>query len=179
MLQMLIPPHPPPPPHRKLVARPTQCCGSGMFIPDPNPNFFHPGSRIRIKELFLSSRKYDPGCSSRIRILIFYPSPIPDPGFKKAPDPGSGSATLVDEGSIKLLHCHFTGEPAPGGSDPPHQPEEDHRRRAELAPEAALPGRGQRQGGGPLQASSVILEKCFFRVSIFRKCFKNFFMYAF
>jgi hypothetical protein len=25
----------------------------------------------------------------------------------------------------------------------------------------------------------VILEKCFFRVSIFRKCFKNFFMYAF
>jgi hypothetical protein len=25
-----------------------QCCGSGMFIPDPN--FFHPRSRIRIKE---------------------------------------------------------------------------------------------------------------------------------
>jgi hypothetical protein len=56
-----------------------QCCGSGMFNPDPNfsipdPNCFHPGSRIRIKEfkyfnpkkLFLSSRKYDPGCSSRI-----------------------------------------------------------------------------------------------------------------
>jgi hypothetical protein len=43
-----------------------QCCGSGMFI------------RIRIKEfmyfspkkLLISSRKYDPGCSSR----------IPDPG---------------------------------------------------------------------------------------------------
>ncbi len=28
------------------------------------------------KKLFLSSRKYDPGCSSRIRILIFYPSRI-------------------------------------------------------------------------------------------------------
>ncbi len=39
-------------------------------------NFFHPGSRIRIKEFeiltqkigFLSPRKYDPGCSFRIRI---------------------------------------------------------------------------------------------------------------
>ncbi len=44
----------------------------------PDPNIFHPGSR-----------KYDPGCSSRIRILIFnfYPSRIPDPWVKKAPDP--------------------------------------------------------------------------------------------
>jgi hypothetical protein len=73
----------------------------------PNPTFFHPGSRIRhflsrihIKEFkyfnprkwFLSSRKYNPGCSSRI--LTFYPSRIPDPGVKKAPDPGSGSAKL-------------------------------------------------------------------------------------
>ncbi len=61
-----------------------------------DPNFFHPVSRIpdpgskrfripdpdqhqRIyvfysKKFFLSSRKYDPGCSSRILILIFYPS---------------------------------------------------------------------------------------------------------
>ncbi len=30
----------------------------------------------------------------RIRILTFYPSRIPDRGVKKAPDPGSGSATL-------------------------------------------------------------------------------------
>ncbi len=39
--------------------------------------------------MFLSSRKYNPGCSSWIRILIFYPSRIRDPGFKKAriPDP--------------------------------------------------------------------------------------------
>jgi hypothetical protein len=84
-----------------------QCCGSGMFISDPgsdffpsripDPNCFHPGSRIRIKEFkyfnpkkwFLSSRKYDPGCSSRLQILTFYPSRIPDPGVKKAPDPGS------------------------------------------------------------------------------------------
>jgi hypothetical protein len=32
--------------------------------------------------------KYDPGCSSRIRMLTVYPSRIPDPGVKKAPDPG-------------------------------------------------------------------------------------------
>ncbi len=37
------------------------------------------------KKLFLSSRNYDPGCSSRIRILIFCPSRIPDPGVKKDP----------------------------------------------------------------------------------------------
>jgi hypothetical protein len=44
---------------------------------------------------FLSSRKYDPGCSSWIRILD--PDldflPILNPGVKKAPDPGS-AATL-------------------------------------------------------------------------------------
>jgi hypothetical protein len=39
------------------------------------------------------SEIYDPGCSSRIRILIFCPSRILDLGVKKAPDPGS--ATLV------------------------------------------------------------------------------------
>jgi hypothetical protein len=51
--------------------------------------------RIRIKEfkyfepknLFLSSRKYDPGCSSRIRILIFLP--IPDPGSRGQKGTGS------------------------------------------------------------------------------------------
>jgi hypothetical protein len=93
---------------KKKGGRARQCCGSGMFIPDPT--FFHPGfrilfsiphpgfffpSQIHIKELsiltkkksFLSSRKYDPGCSFRIRILTFYPIRIPDPGRKKAPDP--------------------------------------------------------------------------------------------
>jgi hypothetical protein len=72
-----------------------QCCGSGMFIPDPN--CFYPGSRIRVKEFkyfntkkwFLSTRKYDPGCAFWILILTFYPSRISDPGVKKAPDPGS------------------------------------------------------------------------------------------
>jgi hypothetical protein len=61
----------------------------------PDPNCFHPGSRIRIKEFkyfnpkkwFLSSRKYDPGCSSRIRILTFYPSRIPGSKRHPIPDP--------------------------------------------------------------------------------------------
>jgi hypothetical protein len=73
-----------------------------MFIPDPT--FFHPGSRIRIKEFkyfnpkktkkwFLSYRKYDPGCSSRIPDPDFLP--IPDPGVKKAPDLGSGTLAYI------------------------------------------------------------------------------------
>ncbi len=76
-----------------------------------DPNFFHPGSeffssRIRIlsipdpgfasknlsiltNKLFLSSRKYNPCCSSRIRISDPDFLPIPDSGVKKVPDPGS------------------------------------------------------------------------------------------
>jgi hypothetical protein len=56
-------------------------------VPDPES-----GAKILTQEMFLSSQKHDPGCSSRIRILIFNPSRIPDPGVKKAPDPG----TLVE-----------------------------------------------------------------------------------
>jgi hypothetical protein len=41
--------------------------------------------------LLLSSQKYDPEHLSQIRIF-----PIPDSGVKKAPDPGSGAAALVD-----------------------------------------------------------------------------------
>jgi hypothetical protein len=79
--------------------------------PDPNPDLnpdpdplvrgMDPRIRIRIhtkmswicntgfnpKTWFLSSRNYDPGCSSQI------PDPT-DPGVKKAPDPGS--ATLFN-----------------------------------------------------------------------------------
>ncbi len=86
-----------------------QYCGSVMFIPDPGSDIFP--SRIRIKEFryfnpqncffFWSSRKYDPGCSSRIRILIFYPSQILAPG---APDPGS---TTLNEGMLSwILNAH-------------------------------------------------------------------------
>jgi len=52
-------------------------------------NFFAPGSGIR-----------DPGSGKN-------PFRIPDPGVKKAPDPGSGSATLVcseSTGSVENRH---------------------------------------------------------------------------
>ncbi len=80
----------------------------------PDPTFSHPGSRIRIffypgstsknlsiliKKLFLSSRKYDPSCSSRMRILIFYPSRIPGPGSRG--QKGTGSR-------IRIQHCILT-----------------------------------------------------------------------
>jgi hypothetical protein len=70
----------------------------------PDPNCLYPGSASKNLSIltpkkqkwFLSSKKYDPGCSSRIPDpdADFYPSRIPDPGVKKAPDPGSGSASL-------------------------------------------------------------------------------------
>jgi hypothetical protein len=77
--------------------------GSGFFPSQtPDPDFFHPGSRICIKEFkyfslkkwFQSSRK------SRSRSGLFISDldpdflPIQDPRVKKVPDPGSGSATL-------------------------------------------------------------------------------------
>ncbi len=98
---------------RKKIARITvQDAKSSVADPGclsriPVTTFFHSGSRIQLfpsriptphqriyfsiltQKLFLSSRNYDPGCSSRIRILTFYPSWIPDPGVKKAPDPRS------------------------------------------------------------------------------------------
>ncbi len=99
----------------------TQCCGSGMFIPDPGPEFFHPGSqilgqnnsgsriRIRIKEfkyiepknMFLTSRKYDPGC--RIQILIFFLSRIQESKRHRLLDPGSGYATPV----LRYRYRHY------------------------------------------------------------------------
>jgi hypothetical protein len=64
-------------------------CRTSVADPELNQIFFHPGSefypsRIRITEFkyfnpkkwFLSSRNYDSGCSSRIRILTFYSSRI-------------------------------------------------------------------------------------------------------
>ncbi len=76
-----------------------------MFIPDLGSKFFHPGSMVE--------KIPDPGSASASKILsIFNPTnyfyalgymipdpdldflPIPDPGVKKAADPGSGSATL-------------------------------------------------------------------------------------
>ncbi len=86
-----------------------QCCGYGMFIPDPGSEFF--SSRILdagsvSKNLSILTQKIafklseiwygsvfipDPD-----NTLIFYPSRSPDPGIKMAPDPWSGSATLAE-----------------------------------------------------------------------------------
>jgi hypothetical protein len=64
------------------------------FFPSwiPDPNCLHPRSRILVKEFkyfnpkkakkwFLSSKKYDPGCSSQIPDPDA-DSPIPDPGSR-------------------------------------------------------------------------------------------------
>jgi hypothetical protein len=50
----------------------------------------------KAKKWFLSSKKYDPGCSSRIPDpdADFLLSRIPDPGVKRYPIPDPGSATL-------------------------------------------------------------------------------------
>jgi hypothetical protein len=66
-----------------------------MFIPDPGSASKNLSTVFNPKKWFLSSREYDPGCSSRIPDPDADFLPIPDPGVKKAPDPGSGSATLV------------------------------------------------------------------------------------
>jgi hypothetical protein len=86
-----------------------QCCGSGMFIPDPH--YFHPRSRVKkipgsgsasknltqkiVSNLSDMIQDLHSGCGSRILIFIFYLSRIPDPGVKNAPDPGYGSATAT------------------------------------------------------------------------------------
>jgi hypothetical protein len=62
-----------------------------MFIADPGSA----SKNFNPKKWFLSSRKYDPGCSSRILDPDPDFLPIPDTGVKKAPDPGSGSVTLL------------------------------------------------------------------------------------
>ncbi len=87
----------------KLVADPG-CLSRIRIIWIPDPNYFYPRSRISSQEFryfnpknwFLSTLKYDPICSSQIRIPNPDPDflPIPDPGVKRAPDPGSGTLLL-------------------------------------------------------------------------------------
>jgi hypothetical protein len=70
-----------------------------MLIPDPNFSIPDPGSkkdsgsriRIHIKE-FLTLKIVS---TLWVPDLDFYPSRIPDPGVKKALDPGSGSKRCV------------------------------------------------------------------------------------
>ncbi len=72
------------------------------------------------KKWFLSSKKYDPGCSSRIPDpdADFLPSRIPDPGVKKAPNPGSRirPATL-DLPYRRFMTKNSSNEHKPNGSN--------------------------------------------------------------
>jgi hypothetical protein len=68
-----------------------QCGVSGMFIPDPgsgipDPTFFHPGFKLSLKNMI---RVVHPGSRILDPDTDFLPCRIPDPGFKKAPNPGS------------------------------------------------------------------------------------------
>ncbi len=57
-----------------------ECLSQIRLFSIPDPNWLHPGSSSKnlsiltlkkFKKWFLSSKKYDPGCSSRIRMLTF------------------------------------------------------------------------------------------------------------
>jgi hypothetical protein len=123
------------------------------FFPSriPDSNCLHPGSRIRIKEFkyfnpkkwFLSPRKYDPGCSSRIQDPDADFLPIPDPGVKKAPDPGSGSATLVMP-LLKRLFCYCLVQRWIGKWNPGYHTGADRSPRysSDLVVEVGGPGEG-------------------------------------
>ncbi len=80
--------------------------GSEFFsIPDP-------GSASKNLSILTQKNGFSAlGCSTLIWILIFYPSRIPDPGVKKAPDPGSGSPTLP--GSF-IIVSEVTYDQSPG-----------------------------------------------------------------
>jgi hypothetical protein len=88
-----------------ITANNSLCCGSGIFIPDPNS--FHPGSAL--KNLSIFSQKMVSKLSE-ISFGLFIPDsdpdslPVPDPRVKKAPDPGSGFATQVAD-----LGCFHIG----------------------------------------------------------------------
>jgi hypothetical protein len=71
---------------------------SNFYIPDLGSEFFHPGSGSAFKnlsiltpKLFISFKKYDPGCSSRI--------PDMDPEFFS----GSGSQKIKQKQGIPDL----------------------------------------------------------------------------
>jgi hypothetical protein len=52
-----------------------------------DPDFFHPGSASKNLSILTQKLIYDPGCSSRIRTLIFYPSRIPGSKRHRIPYP--------------------------------------------------------------------------------------------
>ncbi len=102
----------------------SQCCGSGMFVPDPNlfhpwsefipsririysfpnPNFFHPGSAS--KNLSILTQNIVSNLSE-IWPRVFVPDPdfflpIPYPKVKKDPDPGSATLTTSYPNKLQI-----------------------------------------------------------------------------
>jgi hypothetical protein len=92
---------------------------SVVRISHPHPNFFLPGSRVKkipgsasasasknlsilTQKVFLSSRKYDPGFSSRIPDLDFLP--IPHPGSRG--QKGTGSRIRIRNTEWKNVKLH-------------------------------------------------------------------------
>ncbi len=92
-----------------------------MFIPDPgSKRFLDLGSASASNNFSILTQKIvsklseilsvmfipdpDPGSG----IMVFYPSRIPNPGVKKAPDHGSGSATLIMEVCFSRRCCSST-----------------------------------------------------------------------
>jgi len=67
-----------------------------MFMPDPGSKFFLPGSRSQRSQIL------DPGSE-------FFS--IPDPRVKKAPDPGSGTATLPPPTKYRTKDAELLGLP--------------------------------------------------------------------
>ncbi len=96
-----------------------------MFIPDPGsecfsiPGFPWKNWSILTQKLFLSSRKYDPGCSSRIQILIFLP--IPD--LRSRGQKGAGGFrirnTAIEKGTWRVCRWFRFAQLAKGKKSRP------------------------------------------------------------
>jgi hypothetical protein len=66
-----------------------QCCGSGIFIQDPGSEFFHHGSRIRIKDFkYFNPKNCFQALGYIIRVVHAGSGTgfFTHPGIKKAPD---------------------------------------------------------------------------------------------
>jgi hypothetical protein len=93
--------------------------------PRSQMRIFHPGSRVKKipdphqrLQVFLTSKSQIVSKLSEISSGMFIPDPgsgfdflpVPDPGARKAPDPGSGSATLHEINRVTsrtISKCHY------------------------------------------------------------------------
>ncbi len=95
-----------------------QCCGSGMF--NPNPNFFHPGSAWKNLS-FLTQNIFSK--LSEIRSGLFHPGfgffTHPGPGVKKAPDPGSATLHVYRWMNIFRSYSGWLANMNMAGNTPP------------------------------------------------------------